>query len=169
MYRVHLTANESAELERRCRDKGTLPRTRDRLEMVRLANTGWSCPRIARHFGRTESRVRHWLKAFLAGGFDALESKKSPGPPRKMTETVLAELKAVVGQDGRTWTCPQIQEWLQSQHNISINRFHLSEVLVRHGMSYKRTTRTVRHKQTPEQVAQKKADLETLKKGQSPE
>ena len=65
MYRVRLTADELAELDDRCRDKATLPRTRDRREMVRLANIGWSIPRIARHFGRTESRVRHWLKAFL--------------------------------------------------------------------------------------------------------
>ncbi len=54
-------------------------------------------------------------------------------------------------------------------HGITINRYHLSEVLSRNAMSYKRTSRTVRHKQTPEQVADKKASLETLKKGQRPD
>jgi hypothetical protein len=42
-------------------------------------------------------------------------------------------------------------------------------VLGNNGLSYKRTTRTIRHKQKPEQVADRKADLETLKKGQKPD
>jgi transposase len=75
--------------------------------MLRLANTGWSIPKIARHFDLTESRARHWVKAFLDGGFAALENKKSPGPKRKLTPEIIAHLKQVVGQDGRTWTAPR--------------------------------------------------------------
>ncbi len=166
MYRVVLTAEQMAELNRRCRNPKTKPKTRDRLEMVRLAHTGWSIPTIAGHFRMTQSRVRHWIKAFLSGGFDALESKKAPGATPKLTVDILADLRQVTGRDGRTWTGPQVQEWLAETYGIQVNRTHLCEVLVRNGLSYKRTTRTVRHKQTPEQVAQKKADLETLKKGQ---
>ena len=166
MYRVTLTDEQRAELNRRCRNPKTKPKTRDRLEMVRLAHTGWSIPTIAGHFNLTQSRVRHWIKAFLSGGFDALESKKAPGATPKLTMEILAHLRQVTGQDGRTWTGPQVQEWLEATYGIQVNRTHLCEVLVRNGLSYKRTTRTVRHKQTPEQVAQKKADLETLKKGQ---
>jgi transposase len=61
-----------------------------------------------------------------------------------------------------------VQEWLEETCGIQVNRTHLCEVLVRNGLSYKRTTRTVRHKQKPEQVADKKASLDTLKKGQKP-
>lgn len=169
MYRITLTDEQISELNRRCRDSGTRPRTRDRLEMLRLAHSGWSIPAIAQHFRMTESRVRHWIKAFLGGGFGALESKKSPGPPRKLTEPILRRLKEQVSQDGRTWTAPQVIDWLQEQYGIGVNRTWLCEVMNQNGLSYKRTTRTVRHKQTPEQVAQKKADLETLKKGQKRE
>jgi transposase len=49
---------------------------------------------------------------------------------------------------------------------LSVNHTWLCEVMNQNGMSYKRTTRHVRHKQKPEQVAEKKADLETLKRGQ---
>ena len=167
MYRVSLSAQQVAELNRRCHDPATKPATRTRLEMVRLAHGGWSVPRIAGHFGLTESRVRHWVKAFLSGGFGALESGKSPGPPVKLTPEILAHLKQVVGQDGRTWTAPQVQDWLRDNYGVSVNRTWLSEVLCRNGLSYKRTTRTVRHKQKPEQVADRKADLETLKRGQT--
>jgi len=169
MYRVSLTADQIAELNRLCRDPKTKPPTRSRLEMLRLANTGWSIPRIARHFDLTESRARHWVKAFLDGGFAALENKKSPGPKRKLTPEIIAHLKQVVGQDGRTWTAPQVLEWLQEQYGLVVNRTWLCEVMNQNGMRYKRTTRTLRHKQKPEQVAVKRADLETLKRGQKPD
>ena len=168
MYRIHLTDEQATELNRRCHDAKTTPRTRDRLEMLRLCNAGWSIPKIARHFGRTESRVRHWIKIFLCEGFDALEGKKGPGATPRITKVILQEINTLVGQDGRTWTAPQVVAWLQEKHGVTVHRNYLSGLLVRHGMSYKRTTRTVRHKQKPEQVADKKADLETLKRGQRP-
>lgn len=168
MYLVRLTAADLAELNRRCHDPATKPKTRDRLEMVRLSHAGWTVPQIARHFGLTDSRVRHWIKVFLTGGFDALDSKKPPGPPVKLTGQILAHLQQVLGQDGRTWTAPQVQEWLEQHYHLTVNRNWLSEVLVKNGLSYKRTTRTLRHKQKPEQVADRKADLETLKKGRKP-
>lgn len=168
MYRVSPSAEQLSELNGLCRAPTTKPPTRTRLEMVRLSNAGWTLPQIARHFGITESRVRHWVKAFLSGGFGALESKKSPGPPVKLTPEILAHLKQVLGQDGRTWTAPQVQDWLRDNYGLSVNRTWLSEVLARNGLSYKRTTRTVRHKQKPEEVADRKADLETLKRGPKP-
>jgi transposase len=168
MYRVSLSAEQMAELTRLCRDPKTKPPTRTRLEMVRLAHAGWSIPKIALHFEVTESRVRHWIKAFLAEGFPALESKKAPGPKRKLTPQIVAHLKAVVGEDGRTWTAPQVMDWLQAHHGLSVNRSWLCEVMAANGMSYKRTTRHVRHKQKPDQVQERKADLETLKRGPRP-
>lgn len=169
MYRVSLTEEQLTELNHLCRARTTKPSTRSRLEMLRLAHAGWTIPRIAEHFDVTESRVRYWIKAFLAGGFVALESKMSPGPPRKLTNEILQSLREVVGQvgqDGRTWTAPQVLEWLQQEHGLTVNRTWLCEVMNQNGMSYKRTARTLQHKQKPEQVADRKADLETLKKGQ---
>lgn len=47
MIRVELTPLQRAEVRARTREPGCAPRTRDRLEMVRLADAGWSVPRIA--------------------------------------------------------------------------------------------------------------------------
>ena len=169
MYRVILTEEQAAELTRRRRDPKTQPRVRERLEMVRLSNKGWSIPRIAEHLDLTESRVRHWIKQFLAEGFDGLCDRKGVGVKPRLTREILERLRQVVGQDGRTWTAPQVNDWLREEHGFSMNRRYLSEVLVKNDLSYKRTTRTLRHKQKPEQVADRKADLETLKKGQKPD
>jgi len=152
MYRVRLTADQVTELNRRCRDAATKPETRDRLEMVRLSDAGWSVPKIARHFQITESRARHWIKTSLAEGFDALESRTVPKLPHKLTPDILDSLRQVVGQDGRIWTAPQVMDWLKEHHCLTVNRSWLCEVMNANGMSYKRTMRHVWHKQKAEQV-----------------
>ncbi len=167
MIRVVLSETQVGELTRLRRDAKTRPRTRDRLEMVRLANLGWNIPKIAQHFEMTESRVRHWVKTFLAEGFDGLCDRRGVGPKRRLTVLIVEQIRQMTITDGRTWTTVQINEWLLEQHGFSMNRRYLSDALNRHGLRYKRTTRTLHHKQKPEQVADRKADLETLKKGQS--
>ena len=134
--------------------------------MVRLANLGWKIPRIAQHFQMTESRVRHWVKTFLTDGFDGLRDRRGVGPKRRLTASIVDQIREMTAQEGKTWTTVQINAWLLEQHGFSMNRRYLSDALNRHGLRYKRTTRTLHHKQKPEQVTDRKADLETLKKGQ---
>ena len=166
MYRIVLTEEQVGELTRRRRDPKTKPRVQHRLEMVRLASLGWSIPQIARHCHLTESRVRHWIKAFLSEGFDALADKGGVGVKPRLTAEMLEQIHQMTASDGRTWTAGQVNAWLQEKHGFVLNERYLAEVLRKSRLSYKRTTRTVRHKQKPEQVADRKADLETLKKGQ---
>ena len=85
MYRITLTDEQRQELRARTRQAGLAPSTRDRLEMVRLSDAGWSVPRIARHLGQHEQTVRPWIKAFLAGGFDALPNKPRGGKVSALT------------------------------------------------------------------------------------
>ena len=47
MYRITLTDDQRRDLRARTRQAGLAPRTRDRLEMVRLSDAGWSVPRSA--------------------------------------------------------------------------------------------------------------------------
>lgn len=168
MIRVVLTEVQVGELTHVRRDAKTRPRTRDRLEMVRLANLGWTIPRIAQHFEMTESRIRHWIKAFLSDGFDGLKDRGGVGPKRRLTPLLVEQIRILTSTDGRTWTTVQINEWLLEQHGFTMNRRYLAEALNKNGLRYKRTTRTLQHKQDPEKVADRKADLETLKKGSKP-
>lgn len=169
MYRVQLTDQQKEELHRRTRQKNLPPKLRDRLEMVRLSDAGWSVPQIAKHFQLTESRTRHWIKTFLNEGFDALAGKKHPGPSPKLTPEVMEQLKEKVTEEQRTWSSGQAAGWLADEMGISVTTSHLCRVMNQSGLSYKRTTRTLTHKQKPEQVAAKQADLETLKRGHKPD
>ena len=60
-YRVALTPEQRAELQRRARERVLAPALRDRLEMIRLSDLGWSVPRIARALGRHEQTVRKYV------------------------------------------------------------------------------------------------------------
>lgn len=78
--RLHLTDDQRVELRVRSRNRQTAAATRERLEMVRLADAGWTVPHIARHLGRHEQTVRKYVKAFLTDGFAALPNRPVPWP-----------------------------------------------------------------------------------------
>jgi transposase len=168
LYRVHLTEAQRAELQRRTREPKVMPRTRDRLEMVRLSDAGWTIPRIAVHLRISEKRVRYWIKQFLTGGFDALPDQPHVGQQSRLTPALLAALQQEVAQSQRTWTAQQLADWLAEEHGLRLTPNHLARRLKRAGFSYKRTERGLQHQQDPEKVAERQADLETAERGATP-
>lgn len=165
LYRVHLTEEQRAELQRRTRAAGIKPRTRDRLEMVRLLDAGWRVPQIAQHLRVSPRRVRFWLQQFLAAGFDALADQPHPGQTSRLTPALVELVRQELAKGDRTWTTRQLAAWLEEHHGVSFSRDHLGVLLRRAGLSCRRTERDLGHKQDPEQVAVCQADLETLEKG----
>ncbi len=164
MYRIRLTAEQHEELRRRTRQEGLAPSTRERLEMVRLADAGGSCPKIACYLGQHEQTVRAWIKAFLAGGFAALSNKPRGGKQSALTPAMLEALRTEIGQGQRTWTAAQAADWLAERYGVRLSVDRLRVHLKRARLSYQRTSRSLRHKQDPEQVAASTAALETLQK-----
>lgn len=165
MYRVQLTEAQQDELHRRTRLPGLKPRTRDRLEMVRLVDAGFSIPRVSRIVHQSEGRVRHWLKRFIFEGFDALEDLPHVGQSSRFTPELFAALRAEVEKQERTWTATQLADWLAEHHGLRLTPNHLGRLLRRNGFSYRRTERHLRHKQDPELIAAKQAELAALEKG----
>jgi transposase len=164
VYRVQLSDAEGQELQRRTHEPGVRPRTRDRLEMVRLSQAGGSVPQIARHLGMGEKRVRHWLKTFLASGFDALTDQPPVGRTSRLTPAIRETVRQELEKGERTWTAPQLGAWIAAQLGVSVSTSHLRRFLRRWKLSYKRTTRSVKHKQKPDEVAAKQTELEELEK-----
>src|SRR5687768_2507041 len=112
MYRVHLTETQRDELQQRAHAPGVMPRTRDRLEMVRLADAGFSIPRIAQLLRISEPRVRHWIKRFLDGGFEALPDQPHQGQKSALTQEILTVLAEELQKADRTWSARQIADWV---------------------------------------------------------
>ncbi len=164
MYRVTLTTEQRHELHQRTRQAGLAPSTRDRLEMVRLADAGWSVPRIAHHLGQHEQTVRAWIKAFLAGGFAALPNKPRGGDHSALTPGILEAVRAEIANGKRTWTADQICDWVAEHHGVRLSPGRMRVHLKRAKLSYQRTSRSLTHKQDPQQVAERTATLEALEK-----
>ena len=164
MYRIALSDEQRHELRQRTRQAGLAPSTRDRLEMVRLADAGWRVPRIARHLGQHEHTVRAWIKAFLAGGFEALPNKPRGGKQSALTAPMLESVRAEVAHGGRTWTAAQRADWIAEHHGVRLSADRLRRHLRRATISWQRTSRTLRHKQDPAEVAERQAVLTDLEK-----
>jgi transposase len=166
MYRVSLTAEQRTELKQLTRTSGLPRRTRDRLEMVRLADAGFNVPWIASHLQLQQATVRFWIKRFLhEGGFAALSDQPHLGQVSQLTPPLLAAVQQQIATTERTWTAQQLADWLDEHHGVRLSRDHLGFLLRRAGLTYKRTERSLRHKQDPEQVATKQAALRELEKG----
>lgn len=165
MIRVALTDVQRSEIRDWTHAAGVTPRVRDRLEMVRLADAGWSIPRVARHLGCHDQTVRKYIKAFLAEGVAALPDRPRPGRPPTVTATHLDALEELLDAGGRTWTTPQLVDWLEREHGIRVHPDHLSRLLHQRRFGWKRTVASVAHKRRdPEAYDAKVVELATLKK-----
>jgi putative transposase len=164
MYRITLSDEQRRELRERTRQAGLAPSTRDRLEMVRLSDAGWSVPRIARHLGQHEQTVRTWIKAFLDGGFDALPNKPRGGKQSALTAAMLEAVRAEIATGTRTWTAAQLADWVADRQGVRLSADRLRRHLRRVKISWQRTSRTLRHKQDPAEVAERRAVLADLEK-----
>jgi putative transposase len=169
VIRVALTPAQHEELRARTRDPGVAPRTRDRLEMIRLADAGWTVPRIARHLGAHEQTVRRYVKAFLVGGFAALPDRPRPGRPPTVTAAHLDALEALLDAGGRPWTTAQLVAWLEREHGVRVHPDHLSRLLHARRFGWKRTVSSVAHeRRDPDGYDAKVAELDGLKKRRQP-
>jgi transposase len=133
------------------------------LEMVRLADAGWSVPQIARHLGMCEKSVRAWIRVFLEQGFEALEDKPPPGRTSRLTAAIRESVRQEFAKGDRTWTAQQVAEWITAQFGVRVSVSHLRRLLRRWKLAYKRTARSLKHKK-PDEVTAKKTALEAEEK-----
>jgi transposase len=166
MLRLTLTADQRQAIHTMRHDSALTPAERDRVEMLLLSAAGWSPPRIATHLGYHAKTVRLVLKRFLTSGPESV-CRAHPGPAPNLTRRAQVE-QAVAGllaQD-RTWTAAQVASALRAQ-GIALSTRQTRKYLTRIA-AWRRTVRTLQHKQNPERVAQARAELATLKKRPPP-
>jgi putative transposase len=109
--------------------------------------------------------VRKHLKAFAAGGFAALADRPRSGRRPRLRAADLAAVEALLDRDAageRTWTLPQLVDWLAGEREVAISANRLGRLLRQRRFRWKRTKRSVQHKADPVRQAEKEADLRTL-------
>lgn len=168
MYKVQFDDGARQELIRRAHQHNIAPNTRDRLEMLRLSGEGWSIPKIAAHLSLHPQTVRRWIKVFLIEGFDALVTPPRPGKPSAITEEMLTAVHHWLDKGDRTWNARQIAAEVGRVYTVDRSVDQWRRLLRREKLGYKRTSRTLPHKQHPQQVAAKQAELAALEKRGTP-
>lgn len=164
MLHITLTADQQLALQRLRREPGLRPLERDRVEIVLLAAAGWAAARIATHLGRCGPTVRTALKRFLAGGTDGLRQQRSgPPPDTARRRQVTAALDQLLVQD-RTWTAAQLAAAL-GEEGIALSTRQTRKYLGRMGSRWRRTVRTLAHKQDAVRVGRAEQTLGALKRG----
>jgi putative transposase len=166
MIRLTLTDPEHAAVQALRRDPTLRPAERDRVEMVLLAATGWSPPRIATHLRCHAKTVRLVLVRFREEGPPSLRRRR-PGPPPDVARRaqVEAALDRLLDQD-RTWTAAQLAAAL-AEDGIQLSPRQTRKYLGRIA-AWRRTVHTLRHKQDPAKVERATAVLCSLKKRPPP-
>lgn len=163
MIRVSLPPAERAAVQWLRRDATCTPAERDRVEMVLLSADGWSPPRIAVHLGYNAATVRRILLRFQASGSPSLRRQR-PGPPPDAARRaqVTAALDRLLDHD-RTWTTAQLAAALAEQ-DIRLSTRQTRRYLREMGARWRRTVRTLKHKQDPVKAARATMVLDSLKK-----
>lgn len=85
--------------------------------------------------------VRHWLRHFKAGGYDALKAKLHPGPQPKLTDeqkqaflTLIAQPPSTYGLAGELWTAAAMASLLRDRFGVSYHPSHVGQML--HDLGY---------------------------------
>lgn len=161
--RTPLTENERQLLLAAKNAPETHPRERERVEMVLLADAGWTNLQIARHLGRGESAVQTHVRAWMVEGLAGMAMGFSPGRTPRITEEYKTKLAEKLGSD-RLYSARQLAEELASETGISIGVDHMRTVIKAQGGRYKRTKKSVSHARKPEVFEAKREALDVLKK-----
>lgn len=166
MLRLRLTPDERDAVQALRRDPTLKPAERDRVEIVCLADAGWSAPAIAAHLRYNPVTVRRLLKRFPDTGVAGLR-RRPPGPPPDgaRRDQVTAALDRLLDQD-RTWTAAQLAAALRA-FGIHLSTRQTRKYLGRIA-AWRRTVQTLRHKQDPVKVERAKDVLGSLKKKPTP-
>ena len=164
MLRITLTPDQRAAAQAARRDPTRTPLERDRVEMVLLSAGGWRPPAIAQHLGYHATTVRTALNADAAHGLFGLWHQR-PGPPPDLArrEQVTGALDRLLDQP-RTWTAPQLAQALRTA-GIRLSTRQTRRYSQGMGAKWRRTVRSLRHKQDPVKVERAKAQLAMLGKG----
>jgi transposase len=167
MIRIHLTPDQRQALQGLRRDASLAPVERDRVEMLFLSADGWAPPAIAEHLGYCVTTVRRLLKRVDLDDFAGLRRKR-PGPPPALNrrQPIEAALRELLAED-RTWTARQLAAALASR-DITLAPRTVRRYLKRMDARYRRTARTLRHKQDPVRVEAAKKELATFKETPKP-
>jgi len=161
-----ISDEQRAQVEEELRRRAVLPRTRERLEMVKAAALGHVLGAIVRWSGRSARTVQFWLDRFAVGGVSGLADAPRTGRPARADAAYLAALERAVETSPRelgfafdVWTSARLSAYLADTTGVRIAPGWLRALLGRRDFVSGRPKHTLKHLQDPDEVAACKAEL----------
>jgi transposase len=161
-----ISDEQRAQVEEKLRRRDVLPRTRERLEMVKAAALGHELDAIVRWSGRSPRTVRFWLDRFAVDGVSGLADAPRTGRPARADAAYLAALEQAVQTPPRelgfafdVWTSPRLSAYLADTTGVRIAPGWLRALLGRRDFVSGRPKHTLKHLQDAAEVAACKAEL----------
>ncbi|MBZ0306821.1 MAG: helix-turn-helix domain-containing protein [Anaerolineae bacterium] len=138
---------------------------RSRCEMILLSAEGLPPPRIAERVRFSSRTVLRYIDRYEEVGIIGLLSKVSPGRPPRVTTAYLEQLEVSVAHWPRdldlpfsNWTTENLATYMAQQTGIVIGARQMENYLKRYAWRLRRPVHSVKHKQDPEQVEEKKTN-----------
>jgi transposase len=163
MNRVHPLLDEEIQALERLHHETKDANVRSRCDMILLSNEGLSPPKIAKRVRFSRYTVTRWIRRYEAEGIAGLFTRPRSGRPRRVTLEYEAKLLEAVEQEPRAlglpfsnWTTANLADHMARQTRIVITPRQVENYLKAHNWRLRRPVRTVKHKQDPELVEEKK-------------
>jgi transposase len=165
MNRVHTLSDDEVEALERLHRETNDADVRSRCDMILLSNNGLSPPWIAKRVRFSRSTVVRFIQRYETEGRQGLYTKPRSGRPRCVTLEYEARLLAAVEKEPRSlglsfsnWTTANLAAYMAQQTAIVMSPRQVEYYLKVHDWRLRRPVRTVKHKQNPDLVAEKKTD-----------
>ncbi len=98
-----------------------------RLHGVLLVAQGMTCPEVGRLLGDAPRSVEYWVRHFEERGLAGLVEGARPGRPKRLSETQLQEVQAVLrgapselGLSGTLWDGKTLRVWLARHYGVRL-------------------------------------------------
>lgn len=165
MNRVHPLSEEEVRVLEKLHRETNDADVRSRCDMILWSNEGLSPPQIAKLVRFSRYTVVRHIQRYEAEGLVGLFTKPRSGRPRRVTPEYEAKLLETVEKGPRSlglpfsnWTTANLADYLAKQTGIAISSRQVENYLKVHDWRLRRPVRTVKHKQDPELVEEKKTD-----------
>jgi transposase len=143
-----------------------------RAQMVLLSAEGKAASEIAVLWAITAQGVRKIINRFNREGVAGLADRPRKGRPPKTDDRYVELLKQAVqtsphelGYPFSCWTLERLREHLARKTRVILCPQHLSRLLAKHGIVYRRPKHGMTHLRDPAEYNEKKAFLAFVKKG----
>lgn len=131
--RIKLTEEEELELLELKRDLKTPPRTRDRIEALRLNAKGWKTEKIADYLNQAPNTVRKTIYCWISSGKEGLFDKPRMGRKRKWQNEDIEYLEDCLDHEERTYNSYQLREKLKEERKIDLSADRIRRILKKRG------------------------------------